>query len=143
VSDVHCPATLLLTDPDEQSSGLAGVLRGARVAAVYASGAAADRAEIVAAGLGVRSSVVAGLEAAGERFAEALQGIADEHRGETVLVCTDAGVVSREVPRLAFNVPADFAAGRSATGALVEVDCDADGWVLRSWGDQRLDQRTP
>jgi len=143
VSDLHCPATLLLTDLDEQTSGLAGALRGARVAAVYASDAAADRAGSIAAELGVRSTIVAGLEAAGERFAEALQGIADAHRGETVLVSTDAAVVGREVPRLAFNVPTDFAAGRPAEGRLVEVACDADGWVLRSWGDERLDQRTP
>jgi hypothetical protein len=141
VGDLHCPATLLLTDLGKQEvAGVAASLRGARVAAVYSSGLAAGPAGTVAAELGLRARTVVELDASGEGFGGALQTIADEHRGETVLVVTDAGRVSREVPRLTLNVPADFGAERPTEGVLVEIACDADGWVLRSWAGERVDQ---
>ena len=73
-----------------------------------------------------------------ERMSSELQAVADEHRGETVLVVSHGGVISFAVPALAGNVPADYALGRSlGHGEVVEAAVDGDGWVVRSWAGDR------
>ena len=69
-----------------------------------------------------------------KRFKEALEEIADTHRGETVLVFTHGAVMSLAVPRLSLNVRNDFAAQRFLPNcAAAEVEVDADGWRIVSW----------
>ena len=70
-----------------------------------------------------------------QRFKDALEGIADVHRGETVLVFTHGGAMSLVVPRLSANVPHDLVLGRRFLPhcAPVEVAVDADGWRVSSW----------
>ena len=69
-----------------------------------------------------------------KRFKEALEEIADSHRGETVLVFSHSGVMSLVVPRLSVNARNDLAAQRLPPScALAEVEVDADGWRVLSW----------
>ena len=117
MSDLQCPATLLVTGPGESEDGalsaqgreeartLAGEVRGARLAMIYTSSStpAAQTADIVAAEVGVPVRVHEGL-----RRAE-LAPLADLHRGETVLV------VGERPPAL----------------GMVEVCVDSDGWTVR------------
>ncbi len=74
------------------------------------------------------------------RMRAELESLADEHRGESVLVISHGGSMSMALPRLASNVRADFAVGKPIdnTGTC-ELAVDADGWVLRSWNGQLLD----
>lgn len=73
------------------------------------------------------------------RVSEELEAIADQHRGETVLVVSHGGVMSFAVPHLAANVRDDFAKGRALRPCdLVEVAADADAWVLRAWAGQAV-----
>ena len=70
------------------------------------------------------------------RFKEALEQIADTHRGETVLVFTHRGVMSLAIPGLAVNVRNDLAARQFLPNCFVaEVEVDADGWRIVSWPD--------
>lgn len=72
--------------------------------------------------------------AAVTRFKQALEEIADTHRGETVLVFTHAGVTSLAIPRLSVNARDDFAAQRLLPNcAAIAVEVDADGWRIVSW----------
>jgi probable phosphoglycerate mutase len=74
-----------------------------------------------------------------DRMAGELDGIVDQHRGETVLVVTHGGVISLAVPHLAVNVGTDFATGRDLENCgLVRVLADADGFVVRGWGGEPL-----
>lgn len=69
-----------------------------------------------------------------ERFKEALEAIADTHRGETVLVFTHSGVMSLAVPRLSFNVRNDLVVQRFLPNCVaVEIEVDADGWRVVTW----------
>lgn len=69
-----------------------------------------------------------------ERYGEALEGIADLHRGETVLVFSHGGVMSFCIPRLASNVPDDLAAQRYLPNcATAEVAIGDDGFHVVSW----------
>jgi len=68
------------------------------------------------------------------RYREAVGTIADQHRGETVLVFSHGGVMSLVLPRLALNARNDLAAQRFLPNCVpAELAVDADGWVLRSW----------
>ena len=121
MSDLQCAATVLLVQhrvSESESRRLGRSLRSARLAAIYTAGSAeATRtAGIVGDETGVPVTV---LDQALDRSAE-LEGIADLHRGETVLVVA----------------PLDLAGG-----AVVEVTVDADGWVLRSWDGDPGDVR--
>lgn len=70
----------------------------------------------------------------GARMAEELETIVDLHRGETVLVVSHGGAIRVAVPLLASNVPDSYGTTRQVGNcAVVEVDADADGWMLRSW----------
>ena len=72
------------------------------------------------------------------RHREQLEAIADLHRGETVLVVghqTALGVVVPTlVPGVGFGWTRDHELGNTES---IELEHDADGWVLRRWGDQR------
>lgn len=69
-----------------------------------------------------------------KRFKDAVDAIADTHRGEAVLLFTHGAVMSLAVPLLSVNVRADFVAQRVLPGcAAVEVEVDADGWRIVSW----------
>ena len=68
------------------------------------------------------------------RYREAVETIADQHRGETVLVFSHGGVMSLVLPRLALNARNDLAAQRFLPNCVpAELAVDADGWLLRSW----------
>lgn len=145
MSDVHCPATFVLTGPGETESGAVGALtfRGRaaardlaasladrRVALVYAGDdlAAVQTAEVVAAALGLHVQVrpALGTSYDGSAGVAELEDIADAHRGETVLVVARRDVLRSVVPAL---LPG---AGELGTAAVLELAVDADGWVLRS-----------
>jgi len=68
------------------------------------------------------------------RYREALQTIADQHRGETVLVFTHGGVMSFVLPRISGGVRGDLAAAAFVpTCSVAEVAVDGDGFDVRSW----------
>lgn len=68
------------------------------------------------------------------RYREALVSIADEFRGETVLVFSHGGVMSFVLPRISGTVRADLAAAKFLPNcAVAEVAVDGDGFDVRSW----------
>ncbi|HEX7535406.1 MAG TPA: histidine phosphatase family protein [Dermatophilaceae bacterium] len=198
MSDLQCPATVLIAGHGEAEYAVAGVLsdeggrltetgrgqvhdlaeqvRSHRVAAVYSSRMqrAVESAKLAALALGLQPLVADGLQEfsvgdlaglgfhderaqrvfdawllgdlragcpGGEeghgvvrRFTEAIGGIADRHRGETVLVFTHSGAMSLAIPRVSVNAGSDFSARRFlASCAVAEVQVDSDGWRLMSW----------
>ena len=73
-----------------------------------------------------------------ERYREALQTIADQHRGETVLVFSHGGVMSFALPRLSATVRDDLAEQRYLPNcAVAEVAVDGDGFEVVSWPGSR------
>jgi hypothetical protein len=110
MSDLHCAATLLLV-PVEQAPGVAGTLTTARIAHVWSGTEALtlQAAEKAAAGLGVGTTTRSELDDP-EEMDTVLAEIADEHRGETVIVVVGAG------------------------DAVTEVIIDSDGLERRAWG---------
>ena len=136
----------ILTDRGRhQTRVLAGQLRERRVAVVYSSpvAPAVQTAEIAADLLGVAVRVREDLRepAAGEsghqvvaRVRADLETVSDLHRGETVLLVSQGGVVPATVADLAQNLRRRPAPGRTlGPCALVEAAVDADGWCVRSW----------
>jgi probable phosphoglycerate mutase len=70
------------------------------------------------------------------RMRDELESIADSYRGETVLVVSHGGVTGVVLPRMAGNVPNDYALTRPiANAGTCEVAVDADGCMLRGWSD--------
>lgn len=68
------------------------------------------------------------------RYREALQAIADQFRGETVLVFSHGGVMSLVLPRISGDVRDDLAAARFLPNcAVAEVSVDGDGFEVLSW----------
>ncbi|MGA8979487.1 MAG: histidine phosphatase family protein [Pedococcus sp.] len=68
------------------------------------------------------------------RYREGLLTIADQHRGETVLVFSHGGVMSFVLPRLAATVRRDLAEQRFLTPCAVsEVAVDGDGFRVLTW----------
>jgi hypothetical protein len=120
MSDLQCAATFLVL-------GSAGAEAGSRVAGTRLAAAyAAPEGHAVAAAAVQRSGLtVATLEPDGTSYAAALEGLADLHRGETVLVV---------LPEAAAAALAD-AWGRQADGpdTVLEVAVDGDGWSVRIW----------
>jgi hypothetical protein len=112
VSDLQCPATLLLVRPGAPDDAVARAVAGRRLAAVYsdATASAGSTAEALASAHGVRAALREGLETSpsGE-----LSSISDEHRGETVAVVARTGLGDERA-------------------VVVEVVMDADGWAVRS-----------
>lgn len=158
MSDLQCPATILLTRPGESAgaddsgagltarghaaaSALAERVRGRRLAHVCSSPApaAVATARVVAqrcgTGLTVRADLGVGRdEAPGDdgctaRLGALLQELADTYRGETVLVVAPGPLVEDALPRLTVGA----APGHLDRCALVEVTADGDGWVRTAW----------
>jgi probable phosphoglycerate mutase len=72
------------------------------------------------------------------RHRDQLEEIADLHRGETVLVIGHQTALGLVVPTLVRDL--DFAWTRRhelANTESIELENDADGWVLRRWGATR------
>jgi len=70
-----------------------------------------------------------------ERHRRQLDEIADLHRGETVLVVGHQTALGIVVPTLARDVdPAWARENELSNTECVELERDADGWVLRRWG---------
>lgn len=68
------------------------------------------------------------------RVRDALEGVADLHRGETVVVVSHGGAMSVALPWLAHNVRDDRARGSGVPNCgVVELAGDSDGWRLVSW----------
>jgi len=149
MSDLFCPATLLLAGETEGAAvtRLVSSLRDRKVAGVYAaeSSAAVRTAETAAAATGLHVHTVPGLADAGadetdddvlRRVAGEFQAIADLYRGETVLVVASRDLFADVLPRLAVNLAAGFArSGPLEPGQVAEVAVDADGVVIRDWGE--------
>lgn len=69
------------------------------------------------------------------RYSDEFAAIADEHRGETVLVIVHQSAAGVTLPSLADNVT--LASGRDRllrNGEYAELAVDADGWRLVAWG---------
>ncbi len=202
MSDLHCPATLLvvrhgdaeyghpsvLSDEGgwlsaagrEQVRELADSLRERNIARVYTSRLerAIESGQLVAEVLGVDVVAVEGLAEfsvgalagrrhddpelasvfkawmhgderrfipGGEsgatvmrRYREALQGIADQHRGETVVVVSHGGVMSFVLPRLEHAVRADLVERAFLPNCgVAEVEADGDGFRVLAWPGSR------
>jgi probable phosphoglycerate mutase len=86
---------------------------------------------------GEASAALPGAETGAElvaRFAGALEGIADRHRGETVVVVSHGGVMTLALPAMAGrSAKALAAAAPLDNAAVVEVEGDADGWRIVCW----------
>jgi hypothetical protein len=139
VSDLHCPATLLLAPYDEGAgpteAGTRGLVERAaadNVGRIYGgtAGEAAAAMGAVEAGLTVPAERRPELDEAD--VSDELAAIADLHRGEAVLVL---------LPLTVLEVTLDALVGRRARltspqpvhyGSVVEVAADADGWALRA-----------
>jgi len=134
VSDLQCAATFVFvaSGDETRADALAAELRFRRVAMVYTGvGAGPERtARTVAAHLGVRVSSRPGLD---ERAV--LESLADEHRGETLLVVADATPLATVLPSLVPGLPESYGQGLTA-GDVVEMRVDADGWVVDSWAPE-------
>lgn len=65
--------------------------------------------------------------------------LADQFRGETVLVVSHGGTMCLTLPRLARNVPDVWPDSRVVhNAATCELIVDSDGWLLRSWAGRAL-----
>ncbi len=74
-----------------------------------------------------------------KRHREQFEEIADLHRGETVLAVGHQTALGIVVPALVPGLsPAWARDNELANTETVELDHDADGWVLRRWGSQIL-----
>lgn len=120
MSDLQCPATFLVLG----SAGAVAAARvaGTRLAAAYAT---PEGREVAAAAVGGSDLSVAALELDGTSYVAALEGLADVHRGETVLVV---------LPEAAAAALADAVGRRAeAPDEVVEVAVNGDGWSVRIW----------
>ena len=74
-----------------------------------------------------------------KRHRAQFEEIADLHRGETVLVVGHQTALGILMPGLALGLSLAWARDNElANTETVELDRDADGWVLRRWGAQIL-----
>jgi probable phosphoglycerate mutase len=187
VSDLHCPATLLVARHGDADYPHAKVLSDdggwltdkgkdqvRQLAESLRSQRAVESGALAAEVLGVESRAVDGLEEfsvgalagrdhddpelmgvfeawksghlgtfipggesgkqALDRYRGALEEIADQHRGETVLVFTHGGVMSFCLPRMGRNVRNDLAAQLFLPNcAVAEISIDADDVTVVSW----------
>jgi hypothetical protein len=112
LSDLQCAATFVfaVAGDEAQMRALAADLRFRRVAVVYAGGGAGPErsARTLSEALGVPLRTEPELD--GGNASALLEEIADQHRGETVLVVTAGPLL----------------------GDVVEMRVDADGWVVDS-----------
>ena len=144
-------AASLTLDGRAQARVLGESMRNRRVAAIVtgSTAPAVQTAEIVASQLAVSVGVRAGLdegragvEASADvvrRVRDELRDLVDLYRGETVLVVTHGAIMSLALPSLVDNPPRNDAAEQVLEPcALVEIDCDADGWRCLSWPGRTL-----
>src|SRR6476646_4473404 len=69
-----------------------------------------------------------------ERYAAVLDEVADDHRGESVLVVSHGGVMCLALPALATNLPLIHGHEKPMPNCgVVAMEGDEDGWVCRSW----------
>jgi hypothetical protein len=120
MSDLQCPATFLVLGP--AGTEAVGRLAGTRLAAVYA---VPEGREVATAVAGISDLPVSALEPDGSSYAAARDGLADLHRGETVLVV---------LPEAVASTLAGGGEDRETAGAeVLEVAVDSDGWSVRIW----------
>jgi hypothetical protein len=120
MSDLQCPATFLVLGSAEPR--MLQRVSDTRLAAAYA---VPEARAGVAAALGGTGPPVTALDLDGTTYAAALEGLADLHRGESVLV------VLPEDAAAALSGRADGA--DTAAGDILEVAVDADGWSVHIW----------
>ncbi len=73
-----------------------------------------------------------------QRVGDALQELADQHRGETVVVVSHGAAMSLAIPRLCRNAGSDLIRAHWVPHcAIAEISVDADGWLLRNWPGSR------
>lgn len=73
------------------------------------------------------------------RMAAEIDAIADQYRGETVLVISHGGAICVSLAQLAFNIGGDFPRDRPLLNCdTCEVSVDADGMVLRTWAGEPI-----
>lgn len=73
------------------------------------------------------------------RHREQFEEIADLHRGETMLIVGHQTALGIVVPTLAKNLTPAWARDHElAKTESVELEYDADGWLLRRWGAKSL-----
>ena len=70
------------------------------------------------------------------RFTSALNAIADEHRGEGVLVVTHGGVMLTALPPL-LGLPYPHGFPTLSNCGVIEAEADVDGWRAVSWCGER------
>lgn len=74
------------------------------------------------------------------RYREGLLTVADQHRGETVLVVSHGGAMCFALPRLAGNVADDLMPGPTiANCAVAEIAVGDDGIEMVRWPSERAD----
>ena len=65
------------------------------------------------------------------RFVEAVDALADRHRGETVLVVSHGGVMTLAIPNTATNAPHELSRRADIPNCgVAALEVDADGWRL-------------
>jgi probable phosphoglycerate mutase len=84
------------------------------------------------------------------RFVDAVEELADRHRGETVLVVSHGGVMTLAIPNTATNTRAELALQAFIPNCgVAEVEVDSDGWRLvgpwpgRRWEEPDADVGAP
>lgn len=74
------------------------------------------------------------------RVTAELASVADEFRGETVLVVSHGGALQLTLPRLATNVSTDLGFSEPIDNVgTCELAADADGWVLKTWNGKPVE----
>ena len=69
-----------------------------------------------------------------ERYEDVLGEVADEHRGESVLVISHGGVMCMALSALACNLALSHSRDLPMPNCgVVALEADADGWTARSW----------
>jgi 2,3-bisphosphoglycerate-dependent phosphoglycerate mutase len=65
------------------------------------------------------------------RFVEAVDALADRHRGETVVLVSHGGVMTLAIPNTATNTPQELTRRADIPNCgVAELEVDADGWRL-------------
>jgi probable phosphoglycerate mutase len=74
-----------------------------------------------------------------QRYAGVLEEIADEHRGESVLVVSHGGAMCMALSALARNLALSHSRDLPMPHCgVVALEADDDGWVARSWAGTAL-----
>lgn len=119
MSDLQCPATLIVVSAESRPEATAAAVAGQPVRAVYAA-AEGQLAGRVADLVGIAARLEPGLAASdGALVREELSAVADLHRGETVVVVCAPTILN------------ELAGGRAQSApSVVTVRIDADGWQV-------------